>query len=84
MGFDLADVNLAMSRVSERVTGLIGRIGLPVRVSGLDEDAVLGAMRHDKKVHGGRLRLVLPVGAGVRVVDDPPEHAVRAAIRAIS
>jgi 3-dehydroquinate synthetase len=69
---------------ADRLVGILGRIGLPVRVSGLPGSAeVLGAMRHDKKVLGGRLRLVLPTSEGVRIVEDPPEESVRAGLDAI-
>lgn len=56
-----------------RVEGLLGRIGLPVRARGLPgNDALRARMLGDKKVRGGRLRLVLPTGVGrVRVVHDP-------------
>lgn len=42
-----------------RVHGLIERAGLPTRSAGVAPEAVLEHMRIDKKVLGGRLRLVL-------------------------
>ncbi len=68
-----------------RIEGLLRRIGLPTRVAGLPDDRVLHErMLGDKKVRGGRLRLVLPAGVGVvRVVDAPPDGAVRVGWRAI-
>jgi 3-dehydroquinate synthase len=79
-----AKLGLCDPSLQDRVTGLLRQIGLPVRISGLTPAAVIGAMHHDKKVLGGRLRLVLPTHAGVQVIDDPPESAVRAGIAAIA
>ena len=46
-------------------------VGLP------DDETLLGAMYDDKKVAGGRLRLVLPESLGSsRLVDDPPREAI--------
>lgn len=70
---------------AERIRRVLDEAGLPSRVAGLpsDED-ILAAMSHDKKVAGGRMRLVLPVSIGnAVVVEDPPEDAVREGIRAI-
>jgi 3-dehydroquinate synthetase len=75
-----AEMGLASADLESRVATLLARLGLPVRVAGLPgDDALLDAMRHDKKVLSGTLRLVLPVGPGAcRVVEDPPLSAVRA------
>lgn len=64
---------------------LLSSAGLPVSVAGLPDDGtVLAAMMHDKKVEGGRLRLVLPGSGGTaRIVVDPPLEAVRAGLAAI-
>jgi 3-dehydroquinate synthetase len=63
-------------REGAAVEAALDRCGLPSRGS-LPFDA-LGAMRHDKKRAGGRLRWVLPVALGdVRVFDDVPESLVR-------
>jgi len=43
----------------ERVHTLIERAGLPTRGTGVEPGVVLEHMRIDKKVLGGRLRLVL-------------------------
>ncbi|MDX2117816.1 MAG: 3-dehydroquinate synthase family protein [Planctomycetota bacterium] len=75
-------MNLVDASLGERVGALLTRAGLPTRVRGLPPtDDIVEAMSHDKKVLGGVLRLVLPVGEGrCRVVTDAPMHAVRAAI----
>lgn len=69
-----------------RVRRLLDAIALPTRVADLPDDAtILAAMMDDKKVMGGRLRLVLPwreLGR-VRVAEDPPREAVAAGLAAI-
>ena len=60
--------------------------GLPSpTLTGLpDDDALLGAMFDDKKVAGGRLRLVLPESLGSsRLVEDPPRESIAAGLSAI-
>ncbi len=72
-----------MSRVSgyltaeelERVTSLVARTGLPTRVPGVKPDTALEHMRIDKKVHAGRIRLVLPRGIGQAFVTADYEEA---------
>lgn len=56
----------------------VERMGLDSRLLHLpDDDELIGAMMHDKKVAGGVLRLVLPDGPGsARIVHDPPRAAV--------
>lgn len=79
----------AASRLSLRL-GLIDRAyaaevvealaasGLSARALGLPRtEEILGRMRSDKKVQGGRHRLVLPCGRGrARIVEDPDEALV--------
>jgi 3-dehydroquinate synthase len=57
---------------------LLERFGLPTRVpAGWPADALLAAMRLDKKAAAGRLRFVLPTRLGaVRLVDDVPDGEV--------
>lgn len=59
---------------------------LPVRIPGsLPADALLAAMRHDKKKAGGRVRFVLMRAVGdVFVTGDVPETAVLETIKDIS
>ncbi|MEZ6211080.1 MAG: hypothetical protein R3B46_07535 [Phycisphaerales bacterium] len=72
-----------------RVRGAVESIGLRSRIGGLPDDSVLmGAMRHDKKASGGRMRIVTPVdgardGFGARVVDEPGDDVIRAGWAAI-
>lgn len=62
--------HLADPALPDRVARLLGRLGLPRTPgelpggSGPDADALLGAMRLDKKGQGGVPRLVLPRGVG--------------------
>jgi shikimate kinase/3-dehydroquinate synthase len=86
----VAAANLAVSigrcdaGLAKRITSLLARIGLPTRAPGYDVDAVMGAMSHDKKRAGKRLRFVIPQALGdVVVIDDPGEEVVRQAIASI-
>ncbi|MHC4219155.1 MAG: 3-dehydroquinate synthase [Planctomycetota bacterium] len=65
----------------QRVAEALELVGLPVRVPGpADADDLTRAMRYDKKVTAGRMRLVLPTAIGVAVItDDVPADVVRAA-----
>ena len=67
--------------VLDKLVGLLGRIGLPIRSDRLAAtDQLLATMRLDKKVADGRLRLVLPGRLGaVTIVDDVPDVAVEQA-----
>jgi 3-dehydroquinate synthase len=62
-----------------RVRRLIERAGLPTRIGSVAPSAALDHMAFDKKVLGGRLRLVLLRGIGEAVVsaDYPPEALTR-------
>lgn len=65
----------------ERIEALFIRAGLPVRAPALGVERYLEPMSHDKKVEGGRLRLVLLVRPGeARIHADAPERDIRAAI----
>lgn len=61
-----------------RVEALFLRAGLPVCGPDMGADHYLELMRHDKKVHGGKMRLVLFKEIGAAVVSDiatPPQIA---------
>ncbi|MBX3357197.1 MAG: 3-dehydroquinate synthase [Phycisphaeraceae bacterium] len=70
-----------------RLEALLGEsgVGLPTRIMGLaPTPRVIERMLDDKKVAGGKLRLVIADGAGeVHVVTDPPAEAVSFAIDSI-
>jgi 3-dehydroquinate synthetase len=58
------------------------RCGLHVHARGLAPDAILAAMRVDKKRANGELRFVLPARLGdVRFGCEVPESAVDGAVR---
>jgi 3-dehydroquinate synthase len=67
----------------ERVTAMFAAAHLPVRGAALGADRYLDLMGHDKKVVGGRLRLVLLRRLGEAVTwADTPDAEIRAAIAA--
>ena len=64
-----------------RIVDLIDRAGLPTDGAPADSNAVIEAMKFDKKVHGGKLRLILPDRIGHVVIrDDVPEAVVRESV----
>lgn len=66
-----------------KISHMVTRAGLPSTVEGLDRDAVMDAMYHDKKVVGGRLRLVLPTSIGqASVTDRIPISVLESELRA--
>ena len=77
-----AGLKMVPGALAERVAALLAGIGLPTRVAGLPEtEVILSRMRDDKKVAGGKLRLILPAkGLTVRVVVEPAAGAVREAV----
>ncbi len=64
---------------------ILERIGLPTSLRNLpDDETLLAQMAHDKKVAGGRIRVVLPEdGRRARVHDDIPREQIARAIGAI-
>jgi len=80
-------LGLCDNTVPAKVEEAVGLAGLPTRVGGLPDSAkMLALMGHDKKVSGGALRLVLPVGdkpGQSRIVTAPPASVVMLAIDAI-
>ena len=49
---------------ADRLTALLGRLGLPTRQPGLDTAALLDLMQHDKKTVASKIHLVLPTAIG--------------------
>jgi 3-dehydroquinate synthase len=69
------------SELTRRQSDLLEALGLPVTLPHLDPEALLAAMRRDKKVAHGRLRFVLPSRLGhVELVADVSETDVRATL----
>ncbi len=78
------------SSTATRITGLLERAGLPIRLAQPASAAeIRRRMGFDKKVAGGRMRLILPCGIGeVAITSDAPgdptsESATSAALAAI-
>lgn len=70
------------SQCTARQIELLQALGLPVAVPGMEADAVMEAMLHDKKVAHGRLRFVLPSRIGnVELVGDVDQADVKASLR---
>jgi 3-dehydroquinate synthase len=69
-----------------RVVAVLERLGLPVRLPrAVDVEPLLAAMRYDKKVSAGRLRLVVPAGLGaVEIEDCVDEKLLRAAWQSVA
>jgi len=77
LALDLGRIDGGLMR---RLLGLLEAAGLPVYDKRLPRTAaLLEAMRHDKKVAGGTIRLVLPAGPGRVVVDEGVDEAAIAA-----
>lgn len=75
---------LLEQEASARIAGLLDRLGLPTRQSGLDADAILSIMAHDKKARAGKIRMVLPSALGtVDVHDDVTEKEIREALASL-
>jgi 3-dehydroquinate synthase len=67
-----------------RQRALSQAIGLPIACPGVDGEAILRAMQHDKKVQAGRTRWILPTRIGqAQMYGDIPLETVRAAIGAV-
>lgn len=84
-----AHVGLALGTLTaqetERVRTAVATLGLPIRVSGLpDNQTLIARMMHDKKVAGGKLRLIVPNGLGrVNSRLGPPNQVVEAGWNAL-
>jgi 3-dehydroquinate synthase len=73
-----AEQGYCAASVPRKIVRLLARIGLPVDAPDLPStDQLMHAMRLDKKVSDGRLRLILPDQLGsVSIVDDAPVEAI--------
>lgn len=68
----------------QRQRKLLQAIGLPTECAGVDGEAILSAMQHDKKVRAGRTRWILPARIGqAQMHGDIPLESVRLAIAAV-
>ena len=53
-----------------RLKGVIEEAGLPTEMPGLEAEAIIQSMRHDKKIVRGKIRFVLPKSIGEVFVTD--------------
>lgn len=68
----------------ERQRNLLAAIGLPIACPGVDGEAILVAMQHDKKVRAGRTRWILPTSIGhAQMFNDVSLEQVREAVAAV-
>lgn len=57
-------LNLCHYDVYKRIKDLLNRIGLPTEMTGVKIKEAIKIMQHDKKVSGGKIRLILPERVG--------------------
>ena len=69
-------LGLFLQRDMERLTGVITAAGLPVAMPEINIADVLEAIKHDKKVSGGRVTFILPVRIGQVIVTDKVDLAM--------
>lgn len=76
-------LDLTPAEYADSAKSLIESYGYDTGATGEDVDALLAAMRHDKKRRGGRLNLVLQEGLGWTNVQETPESVVRGVLEAV-
>ena len=70
-------MDLCLPGVGERLTRLLERSDLPVRLPDLAANEIMDRMKSDKKVRDGRIRFVLPTRIGEVVIrDDVPRETI--------
>jgi 3-dehydroquinate synthase len=78
-------LGLAAAETLARQERLLTALGLPIRAEAVDVEAVLGAIRHDKKARNGRVPFVLAPALGTfRVVFDVSPEDVRAVVNEVT
>ncbi|UCD75046.1 MAG: 3-dehydroquinate synthase [Phycisphaerales bacterium] len=79
------ETNRMTSEEAGRLRGLLRRLGLPTGLPReVDAEALIDTMGYDKKVAGGKLRLILPRGLGAaEIVDDLDRSTLEAAWAAV-
>ncbi|MDW8262461.1 MAG: 3-dehydroquinate synthase [Phycisphaerales bacterium] len=83
-GYVARELGLLSEADRGRIVRLLSRAGLPATGLDLDDTVIYSAMLHDKKVAGGKIRLVLPEGIGRAVVrDDVPRALILEAINSL-
>lgn len=80
-----ARLGMASAETADRQERLLSALGLPVRITDVDVDAVLAATRRDKKARDGRVPFVLAPAIGeFRVVYDIASADVRAVLTGLA
>src|SRR5262249_59138642 len=78
-------LGLADAATVERQERLLAAVGLPTSADAIDADAVMAAMRRDKKSRDGRVPFVLaPIIGAFKLVYDVPPADVRAALTSLA
>lgn len=78
-----AALGLCPQEDTSRVAAHLQSVGLPTQIAGLPAENLLGHMKQDKKMRGGKLTFVLTRGIGQAFTrSDVPEEAVRATLLA--
>jgi 3-dehydroquinate synthase len=72
------ELGLCEKAVASRIEDILKALGLTVDVPDIPHDALIGAMRLDKKVLSGRMRFVLVREVGNVVVKEVPQEQVEA------
>lgn len=82
--FAAEKLNLLSDGDQQRIRALTAKAGLPTGGLDIDPDAIVQAMRTDKKVRDGKIRFILPEGIGGAVIrDDLETQVVQGAIRSL-
>jgi 3-dehydroquinate synthase len=75
-------MGITPEETAQRIRVLIEKVGLPTVAEGIDHEEILSLLRHDKKVHQGKVRFVLTTRIGeVMITDGVPEDVIRTVIK---
>jgi 3-dehydroquinate synthase len=76
-----ASLGMIEAGLVARQSALLSALNLPIAVPDVDREAMIAAMRHDKKTQHGQLRFVLPTRLGyVELTDNVGPSLVRASL----
>ncbi len=70
-------LGLLKPEVRERIERILKRFGLPLKIEGIDAQAVLESMELDKKVREGRIRWILLEDIGRPLISHVPAELVK-------
>jgi len=69
-------LGLFLEQDMERLTNVIAAAGLPIAMPELNIADILEAIKHDKKVSGGKVKFILPIRIGRVIVTDKVDLAM--------